>query len=175
MYFPYMRCKQYELTALKEVANEINNGKVCPLLEPVNKKLKPLYSAVNDINGKGFVPHIILNPDIAEWKSDDPQKLSTALQSEGVDYVPCIRFNDNNAHIVTPFLDVMINSDIVFSLCLKEDVSPSHNKYLSASSKNFLVELDSFTNAFSNSLANVVIINNSFPAKARNADYSTSP
>lgn len=47
MYFPYMRGKQYELAALKDVACRLKVDKVTPIIEPVKANIKSLCSIVN--------------------------------------------------------------------------------------------------------------------------------
>jgi hypothetical protein len=47
MYFPYLRCKQFELLALRELAPKLGvSQKISPVLEPVNRSTTALIKAL---------------------------------------------------------------------------------------------------------------------------------
>ncbi|MFH1683550.1 MAG: sce7725 family protein [Candidatus Margulisiibacteriota bacterium] len=67
MYFPFLRGKQYEIIALKELAEKIaTNKNIIPIIEPVKKNLSGLVSAI-DVFKKAEMPFVIIsNPQVGE-------------------------------------------------------------------------------------------------------------
>lgn len=74
MYFPYLRGKQFELLALRELADEINEGfHFIPIIEPVKMTLTGLTTAVKKMIEKEMKFALVLNPyeeDFAFTESD---------------------------------------------------------------------------------------------------------
>ncbi|MGI8583945.1 MAG: sce7725 family protein [Chitinophagaceae bacterium] len=63
MYFPYLRCKQFELLALREISPVIGaTAKISPVLEPVKKSTSSFEKALESlmVNNVNFT--IIINP-----------------------------------------------------------------------------------------------------------------
>ena len=79
MYFPYLRGRQYELIALREL---INNDKlsehITPIIEPV--KVSPtLLSVINTFNKKGRNLIIITNPHVGTYESDSKKEKNVVI------------------------------------------------------------------------------------------------
>ena len=70
MYFPYLRGRQYELLALRELAvNNLLGDQVIPIIEPV--KLSPtLVNTMDDYIKVGHPIAIIRNPAVGTFMSD---------------------------------------------------------------------------------------------------------
>lgn len=67
MYFPYLRGKQFELIALRElVPLPLDGGKMFPIIEPVKKGLKSLQTAVKILTPIGVKIQLIVNPQVGE-------------------------------------------------------------------------------------------------------------
>lgn len=67
MYFPFLRGKQFELIALREIADVMakNKGKVSPIIEPV--KLSPtLTSALGELRDNDINFTLIINPTVGD-------------------------------------------------------------------------------------------------------------
>lgn len=67
MYFPYLRGRQYELIALRELLtnNKLGNN-VIPIIEPV--RLSPtLVSTLEGFKDKGQKCSLIMNPDVGSF------------------------------------------------------------------------------------------------------------
>lgn len=63
MYFPYFRCKQFELLAIRELAAKLGESrKISPVLEPLKKTTAPLVKTLDSLilNNVNFT--LILNP-----------------------------------------------------------------------------------------------------------------
>lgn len=70
MYFPYLRGKQFELLALKELSSRIGDcGRVVPIIEPVKKPDGGLRRCVDALRGSGVEPIIIVNPTVGDIRT----------------------------------------------------------------------------------------------------------
>ena len=71
MYFPYLRCKQFELLALRELAHSIGlSGKIFPVLEPVKKSTASLDKAIESLIRYKANFTLIVNPIYGELVSN---------------------------------------------------------------------------------------------------------
>lgn len=76
MYLPYLRGKQYELLALRELcALPLNGQKIYPIVEPLKKELKSIETALNALNRVGVKMQLIVNPEHGELKGNGPTVL----------------------------------------------------------------------------------------------------
>lgn len=67
MYFPYLRCKQFELLALRDLSELLGQSqKISPILEPVKKSMASLQRALESLVATGVNFTIILNPIVGE-------------------------------------------------------------------------------------------------------------
>ena len=62
MYFPYLRGKQYEFIAIRDLYEKGVLSKVIPLYEPVNENFKYFDEFIK----KGIVFGIIVNPKVGD-------------------------------------------------------------------------------------------------------------
>lgn len=67
MYFPYLRCKQFELLALKEIVPLLKESLVSPVLEPVKKSTGALERTIDVLISGDINFSIILNPIYGEF------------------------------------------------------------------------------------------------------------
>lgn len=86
MYYPYLRGKQFELIALRELSEIMAEKpqRISPIIEPV-KNSSTLKSTVGKLKNKGINFNIILNPSVGDMKglTDD---IINAISSEIGDY-----------------------------------------------------------------------------------------
>ncbi len=69
MYFPYLRGKQFEIIALRELASLLAEKKIIhPIIEPVKKADSGLIRVCNDLSASGIPFTIIANPKVGETK-----------------------------------------------------------------------------------------------------------
>jgi len=67
MYFPYLRGKQFELIALRELAAlPLLPEKVVPIVEPVKRSLKSISTALRTLHPHGVKMQLIINPQVGE-------------------------------------------------------------------------------------------------------------
>jgi hypothetical protein len=86
MYFPYLRGKQYELIALKDISDllAVNKAKVSPIIEPV-KDSSTLLSTLKELRQKKINFTVIINPKVGDLQAS-PISILTLLSKELLDY-----------------------------------------------------------------------------------------
>lgn len=173
MYFPYLRGKQNELAALKEVAPRLRIDKVQPIIEPVKENTTQLFSAIKALNDAGIKPHVIVNPEVGELTNDSPDYLYNLIVKEKLSFIPCIRVYNQNTLYIQTLLGKFHNQGDIYSLYIQEDIQTNISAYTSNASVNIILNQNTYSHRFANSLSNCVIISSSFPSKQRNSDYST--
>jgi len=161
MYYPILRGKQHEFSALKELALLNKFEKVTPVIEPVNKNLRDLIISIRKLNEKHIKPILIINPNIGEYKGN-PFLFYKTLQLEKTDlkYTPCINMNNPEA---TYFLNNIDNYALFF------DDYYEIGDLAKKATLTFLphnINKDSITH-----INNVVLYGDFFPKNKRNADY----
>ncbi|MGM0237583.1 sce7725 family protein [Enterococcus sp. AZ103] len=68
MYFPYLRGKQYELIALKELLTDgLIGGKLIPIVEPL-KETSQFTKVIESYALKGYSLGVIKNPEVGNYK-----------------------------------------------------------------------------------------------------------
>lgn len=109
MYFPYLRGKQFELIALRELAAlPLLHEKVVPIVEPVKKNLKSISTALKILYPLGVKIQLIVNPQVGELvgKSADILEFFNVQIEEGLDnFIPTFLINGDN--------DVLLMKSIV--------------------------------------------------------------
>jgi hypothetical protein len=70
MYFPYLRAKQYELIALKELGSILvaNKAKISPIIEPV-KDSATFKSTLSDLRAKNINFNVVINPKVGDMQN----------------------------------------------------------------------------------------------------------
>ena len=86
MYFPYLRGKQYELIALKDISDllAVNKAKVSPIIEPV-KDSSTLLSTLKELRQKKINFTVIINPKVGDLQAS-PNSILTLLSKELFEY-----------------------------------------------------------------------------------------
>lgn len=86
MYFPYLRGKQFELIALRELGGfmSVNNYKVSPIIEPV-KISSTLKNTLKNLKDNNINFNIILNPQVGDLITDT-NKIIEIIKSELSNY-----------------------------------------------------------------------------------------
>lgn len=71
MYFPYLRGKQYELLALRNIATSMPmyRHKFSPIIEPVKKATQPLSRCIKELATASFNFSVIINPSVGEMSN----------------------------------------------------------------------------------------------------------
>lgn len=71
MYFPYLRGKQYELLALRELSSIIDESKIIPIIEPVKANTSSLKTAIDVLRREEISCQIIINPSVGDFKGNN--------------------------------------------------------------------------------------------------------
>ena len=71
MYFPYLRGKQFELIALRELVSlPLDSDKIVPIIEPVKSNLSSLRTALKVLSTAGIRVQLIVNPEFGDLKKN---------------------------------------------------------------------------------------------------------
>lgn len=181
MYFPYVRGRQYELLALRElVANDLISNNIIPVVEPV--KLSPtLVNMMAEFIKANHPISIIRNPDVGTFLSDYQKvkqnskeatyrdKFEEQYQDKNIIKSVIIK---NSAH---ELLNYWGENDIV----KKEDmlVISTNRDWIWLYEKYFVSEYPKFAlipdeSAFRRKIRkNKVLLDNKFQKQERNSDY----
>jgi hypothetical protein len=90
MYLPYLRGKQFELLALRELGVlPIDYNKISPIVEPVKKDLKSVETAIKSLAKSKVSVQLIVNPEHGDLNKNSRPiiELIKSLKDEGVSTV----------------------------------------------------------------------------------------
>ncbi|WP_288841893.1 sce7725 family protein [uncultured Deefgea sp.] len=165
MYYPILRGKQFELIALRELAEKIPPHLFCPVIEPVRANLAPLKKTIEALSLSGVRPLVIINPSAGDFSSNR-EGLFKLLGDEGK-FTPCIKAKSTD--------DLSILNDCGLSL---EDcavfIEGGIDKTLIAAlsqAGRVLINKEKVHSGALSLLKNVVLFGDFFDKKVRNADY----
>lgn len=176
MYYPILKGKQFELTALKELVGHISASNVCPILEPVNLNLAPLATTVSELTAAGITSWVVINPSQSEFVtgsgSNIMASLRTHLATVGTgqgSFVPCIKIRDASD---APAIALLRSFTIPFVAYVEGVVTPALVVDLMRASA---VALNPDKTDFSvwGVLPRAVLYHDGFDKKTRNLDYGT--
>jgi len=71
MYFPYLRGKQFELLALRELIGLLlDSNKIIPIVEPVKRSTTGLKAAFYKLKDRNIRIQLIINPEIGDLRGN---------------------------------------------------------------------------------------------------------
>ena len=175
MYFPYVRGKQYELLALRElVLNNKMGNKIIPIIEPIKPSSTLIKTLESFIEKKQHVI-IISNPIVGSFvkeldKNENAlfkEKYNDILNNDfiyyGIDF-------DNSQNILE--LDILY-PDKVVGIVTKSDSTDTHNSILKeAAIFNVIKDSKEISRKIRD---NKVMLEDKFNMQKRNADYLGIP
>ena len=157
MYYPYLRARQFELIALRELAQEnVLQGFVQPIIVPVKKSMSNLNIAFKIFKEKECPVYMILNPSVGELKSNHDALLEYYNSIDKAFVFPAFIYQNNAGFIQTcitkyhlddcliickndissedtPFRDLLALNNIT-SICMED---PGHNRSLDRLIRSF--------------------------------------
>lgn len=177
MYYPFLRARQFELIALRELASEeATQGVIIPILEPVKETHNNLTLAHKVFLERGQTAYVIVNPTIGELAGDSHFYLEYLNSLEGQIFIPAFHYKSNAEFInqsITQFglTDCMIicqndisSEDLEFRQLVEQAaitsinvIDPNRNRTL----HRFLRGLNK----------NYIRLDDLFEKQARNSDY----
>ncbi|PKP47258.1 MAG: hypothetical protein CVT94_11955 [Bacteroidetes bacterium HGW-Bacteroidetes-11] len=96
MYYPFLRARQFELIALRElVIEEATQGFIIPIIEPVKETHNNLSLAHKVFLEKGQTAYLIVNPTIGELAGDGDFYLEYLNGLEGEIFLPAFHYKNN--------------------------------------------------------------------------------
>lgn len=99
MYFPYLRGKQFELLALRELTSlPLDGSKVSPIIEPLKTDTKSVVTMIRQMP-KTVQLQIIINPEHGDLKSDSnaiAELIQNLHLSNYINVIPSFIISNNN-------------------------------------------------------------------------------
>lgn len=176
MYFPYLRGKQYELSALRDyVINNHKHNKVIPVIEPVKDKLLPLEKTISEYENYNTNLCLIVNPlvgDLASSPNTLNEKIMKIVLSHKNVIPSLLLTTETLAKTIDKFIDQYSR------VCLISiDTIPTSTPLttLKTSSKvQYHIFSSNINRSYRKETAKpdiAVLLNDSFPMEKKNADY----
>ena len=116
MYFPYLRGRQFELIAIRDLALEDALGKITPIIEPVKESLNSLNLANKILFEAGIEPFLIMNPQVGETCGDIEHYLKYVEDLENSMYRHAFLYSDNANYILDCLNDYNLNHCMIIGL-----------------------------------------------------------
>ena len=123
MYYPYLRARQFELIALRELAiEEMTQGYIIPILEPVKETFNNLILAHKVFQEQSQTAYLIVNPTVGENPGDNYHFLEYMRNLEGENFKPAFHYN-NNSEFITRSIErySLTNCMLICQNDIKED------------------------------------------------------
>jgi hypothetical protein len=175
MYYPYLRGKRHELSALRRIAPFASNQKFRPIIEPVKKNTKSLKETLILLNQYGISPVVIINPLEGELKSSPPSTLYSSLTQLGFSFLPCVAFTANNFSNSEALVNQFLGDNIDYCTYFKDEPTQPCLQITNHSQANIIRITPNITNSFVLNTIRVVKLSDSFNTQVRNADYPLPP
>lgn len=116
MYYPYLRARQFELIALRELALENSLTKIIPVLEPVKESINNLSIANKVFTDKLISPYLIVNPLHGEKSGDTDYYLNYISKLYNSKYKQAFLYSNNREYITSMFDKYNISDSMIISL-----------------------------------------------------------
>lgn len=101
MYYPYLRARQFELIALRELAIEnLIKGRIVPILEPVKESITNLNLAHRTFSEYNFSTFLIVNPIVGELPGDTNYFIDYITTLDNSQFIPTFLYHNNGKFII---------------------------------------------------------------------------
>lgn len=173
MYFPYLRGRQFELIALRELVEKgVLSSRITPIIEPV-KLSSTLVKTIGTYGENNKQLAIITNPKVGSFNSDVKEEknqklkesLSTSLkENSNIIYVNLLRPNSKPEKFIERYADSM------GTICNDKDAIPVYESFFSETDVKFNLIPDE--SGFRRKVRkNKVLLADKFNKQDRNNDY----
>lgn len=177
MYYPYLRARQFELIALRDLALQgVLSGYIMPILEPVKRKNTNLNLAYKIFKETSQNAYLIMNPLVGETSGDSFHYLEYINQLDGVTFVPAFHYSNNKNYILQCIEDYSIGNCMI--ICLNDvSVNDAEFRELIQIPEITAITIENPTrnrslNNFIKTLDKIYIrLDDLFEKKARNSDF----
>jgi hypothetical protein len=181
MYFPFLRGKQFELLALKDICPLLKPlNKVHPIIEPVKESFQALERSLTEICCNDILPTVIVNPSVGDMEGTSASKLNLFVSKFSESNQVNVGFIINNDagfakadNIMKKFYDDNAPITLVFNQ-EAEITTAVVKSFISDYNVVYNVIDDSNTRGFKRIFApeTKVTLNDPFPKAEKNADYA---
>lgn len=177
MYYPFLRARQFELIALRELAaEEATQGVIIPILEPVKETHNNLTLAHKVFQDKSQTAYLIVNPTIGELAGDSNFYLDYLTEIEDAKFFPAFHYKNNSDFINKSIESFGLNECMI--IC-QNDVNPDDIEFrqlvarkevssINVSDPNRNRTLHRFIKGLNK---NYIRLDDLFEKQARNSDY----
>lgn len=173
MYFPYLRGRQFELIALRELVEKgVLSSRITPIIEPV-KLSSTLVKTIEAYGENSKQLAIIINPKVGSFSSDAKeeknQKLTESLsaslkENNNILYMYLLRDGSKPEKFIAKYADNM------GTICIDKDAIPVYETYFSGIDVKFNLIPDE--SGFRRKVRkNRVMLADKFNKQERNNDY----
>lgn len=175
MYFPYLRGRQYELLALRElIENDRLSDNIIPIIEPV-KITSTLLSTIKTFINNNNKMIIIRNPKVGNFIADSHNSKNKGI-FESIQQVLCdsniysgIIIDDNSKENVNLLLSQRIPYSQMVSLCFKGDSIDNWKSVFTNNSPHY--NIIPYSPSFRSIREGRVMLDDKFDKLPRNSDY----
>lgn len=177
MYYPFLRARQFELIALRELATEeATQGVIIPILEPVKETHNNLTLAHKVFQNKDQTAYLIVNPTIGELAKDSNFYLEYLNELENSKFIPAFHYRSNSEFINQSIDNFGLSNCMI--IC-QNDVNPDDLEFKQLVAKNEVSSLNvndpnrnRALHRFIKGLnKNYIRLDDLFEKQARNSDY----
>lgn len=177
MYFPYLRGRQFELIALRElVQNSLLSENIIPIIEPV-KLSATLIKTMEIFNDSNRKIALISNPQVGDFDVELGKEKNASLKDKFMDAIKLpivIRthiFNSHSEKQLTWDIKNGNKPEEIITICQNKDFIPVYEKIFTERKPQYNLILDE--SAFRRRIRdNQVMIDNKFVKLDRNTDYA---
>lgn len=167
MYFPYLRGRQYEMLALKElVQRRLISNLVLPIVEPI-KVTSTFNSAVNTFLDAGLNIAIIDNPNMGPLKRDI---LTSILRFDNEHVLPTVLMQDNSSEVIESLIATGKKTKELLVILNNRDYLEDYKKLFTSSAPRFTLFSDDRTIRRAIS-SGKVMLDDKFIRQEKNSDY----
>lgn len=167
MYFPYFRGRQYELLALKELAQKgLISKYVIPVVEPI--KISPtLKNTIQSFEKADLSLAMILNPAVGDFADSDASSL---LEIKSDSIIPAVIFNESAEETFISMEKLGMNKNTVLSVLDNQDYVDYYKEIYSDDDPAYVLLPDErrMRRAVKE---NKVLFEDKFNKQSKNSDY----
>lgn len=188
MYLPFLRGKLYELKAIREFIEESYGREygryIMPIIEPVNKDIRPLMSCVEAM-GKAQMPFaVVMNSRSGDFlrAAFDINSIIEHEKIQNVKWTPAFEMNGNsNVDAVERLIDEFGFAEVMLIFFTVVDLDDEKiNRIVTNKSVKYIVAMNLaqrplVIQELKSAGKEVVIIEDSFPEKSPNNAYRENP
>lgn len=179
MYFPFLRGKQFELIALRELCNwGIPHDKLSVVIEPVKLNFSSLDKTIRELNDHKINFNIIINPIVGDFSQnyEDIEPLFHILNLfENFQLCYYLSNNNNLDFILTRLKESKLRCKGISFIHLNElDVNDTQKKFNDIYPTIYnILKVDSLSRSYTRNIEQdtKILLSDHFKAQQKNSDY----